>query len=165
MGSVGPIPEMLERIISGGQTGADQAALAVAIDYGVSTGGWAPKGWLTESGPNYNLEPFYGLKECDLPGYPARTELNVQDSDGTVLFGDVRSAGSKLAIGWAKAFHKPFLINPTPEDLATWIDNQGIKTLNVGGNRASKNSMVYTLTYSTLAKTIEILRQPLIELP
>ena len=155
---------MLKRIISGGQTGADQAALAAAFDKGIETGGWAPQGWLTEKGAEPRLKNF-GLKECDLPGYPARTELNAQDSDGTVLFGDMNSNGSKLAIRCAKAFHKPILKNPTPEDLAAWIDNQEIKILNVGGNRASKNGAVYTLTYTTLTRVIEILRQPLIELP
>ena len=161
---------MLKRIISGGQTGADQAALAAAYDQGIETGGWCSNQWLTEDGPAPWLEEKYGLKECLDSGYPIRTIRNIRDSDGTVLFGNTESPGSKLAIKNAKLMQKPilharFTKQPTPEDVAAWIDEWGIEILNVGGNRASKNEAIYTLTYTTLIKTIEILRQPIIELP
>ena len=167
---LGVFLKMLKRIISGGQTGADQAALAAAYDQGIETGGWCSNQWLTEDGPAPWLEEKYGLKECLDPGYPIRTIQNIRDSDGTVLFGNTESPGSKLAIKNAKLMKKPilharFTTQPTPEDLAAWIDEWSIEILNVGGNRASKNKAVYTLTYTTLAKTIEILRQPIIELP
>ena len=87
---------MIERIISGGQTGADQAGLAVAKRLGISTGGYMPKGWLTEAGPRPDLGATYGLEEAETAAYPERTERNVLASDGTVVFGDARSRGSML---------------------------------------------------------------------
>jgi hypothetical protein len=83
---------MLDRVISGGQTGADQAGLRAARGAGIPTGGWAPLGWLVESddGRRNIAAPWladYGLAECPEPGYPARTKANVRDSDGTLWFG------------------------------------------------------------------------------
>ena len=75
---------MIERVISGGQTGADQAGLAVAKRLGVPTGGYLPKGWLTEAGPRPDLGATYGLEEAETAAYPERTERNVLASDGTV---------------------------------------------------------------------------------
>ena len=72
---------MIQKIISGGQTGADQAALDAAIKLGISHGGWIPKGRITEDGP---LLDKYKLQEMPTDSYPARTEQNVIDSDGTV---------------------------------------------------------------------------------
>ena len=74
------------KIVSGGQTGADQAGLLAARAAGIETGGWAPEGWDTEDGPAPWLEDF-GLTECTVAGYPARTEANARDSDGTAWFG------------------------------------------------------------------------------
>ena len=67
---------MIERIISGGQTGADQTGLAVAKRLGISTGGYMPKGWLTEDGPRPDLAATYGLEEATTSTYPERTERN-----------------------------------------------------------------------------------------
>ena len=72
----------LTRLISGGQTGADQqGALLAARELGIPTGGTAPKGWLTETGPQELLLKSFGLIECADPGYAARTEANVLGSD------------------------------------------------------------------------------------
>jgi hypothetical protein len=76
---------VLEMVISGGQTGVDQAALRAARAAGMPTGGWAPRGFLTEDGPAPWLAGW-GLKESARPGYPARTGLNVRQSDATLLF-------------------------------------------------------------------------------
>jgi hypothetical protein len=86
---------MLTKVISGGQTGADQGGLRAAQAAGIATGGWAPKGWLTESpdGRRDVATPQladFGLVECPEPGYPARTAANARESDGTPWFGDVR---------------------------------------------------------------------------
>jgi hypothetical protein len=86
---------MLQKITSGGQCGADQAALRAARSVGIATGGWAPLGWLVESedGRRNIAAPQladFGLAECPNPGYPARTRANVRDSDATIWFGDVR---------------------------------------------------------------------------
>ncbi len=73
---------MLKKIISGGQTGADQAALDAAIKLGIPHGGWIPKGRSTENG---KLPDKYKLKEMPTKSYPNRTEQNVIDSDGTLI--------------------------------------------------------------------------------
>jgi predicted Rossmann-fold nucleotide-binding protein len=73
---------MIKKIISGGQTGADQAALDVAIELGIPHGGWIPKGRKTEAG---RLPEKYHLKEMPTAEYRKRTEQNVIDSDGTLI--------------------------------------------------------------------------------
>ena len=73
---------LISKIISGGQTGADRAALDVAIELGISHGGWIPKGRKTERGP---LPAKYQLTEMPTDSYPKRTEQNVVDSDGTLI--------------------------------------------------------------------------------
>ena len=73
---------MVKKIISGGQTGADRAALDFAIKHQIPHGGWVPKGRLAEDGP---LPDRYALHEMPTNSYPARTERNVIDSDGTLI--------------------------------------------------------------------------------
>ena len=73
---------MIRKIISGGQTGADRAALDVALKLGIPHGGWIPKGRKAEDGP---LADIYKLKEMSTDSYPKRTEQNVIDSDGTLI--------------------------------------------------------------------------------
>lgn len=91
-------------IISGGQTGADQGGLEAAQMLGLQTGGYAPKGWMTESGPKPQLARL-GLVEWPTPGYPARTEANIQIADGTLIFGH-RSPGSDLTHALCLRHHK-----------------------------------------------------------
>src|SRR2546422_5370938 len=78
---------LLRKIISGGQTGADMGALVSARELRIESGGVAPKGWLTEIGPQEALLRSFGLLECEEDGYPARTRRNVIDSDGTLVIG------------------------------------------------------------------------------
>ncbi|KKL28978.1 hypothetical protein LCGC14_2369790, partial [marine sediment metagenome] len=77
----------LLKVISGGQTGADQGGLEAGKELGLETGGTAPLGWKTEDGPQPELLKGFGLRECTQPGYPVRTRRNVLTSDGTVIFG------------------------------------------------------------------------------
>jgi hypothetical protein len=81
------------KIISGGQTGADQGALDAAIELDIPHGGWAPKGRKTEAGP---LSPKYQLNEMPSASYPARTEHNVVDSDGTLILSHVPLTGGSV---------------------------------------------------------------------
>ncbi len=81
---------MIKKIISGGQTGADRAALDFALKFNISHGGWIPKGRKAEGGP---LPDKYQLLEMPTTSYPARTEKNVQDSDGTVIFSRGKPSG------------------------------------------------------------------------
>lgn len=131
----------LRRVISGGQTGADQAGLACARILGLETGGWAPRGWMTEDGPAPWLGPLYGLQECQVPGYPARTRLNVAESDATIWVGLVTTPGFYCTWKACHDLQKPFLVNPgsLQESAETY------HVLNIAGNRARKNPQVVGL--------------------
>ncbi len=140
---------MIKKIISGGQTGADQAALDTAIKLDIPHGGWLPKGRLTEAGP---LPERYKLKEMASSSYPRRTEQNVIDSDGTLIFSHGELAGgSKLTRELAEKHSRPFLhtdLNKTTSfdaarDINSWILKNGIETLNVAGPRASGDPNIY----------------------
>lgn len=138
---------MIKKIISGGQTGADQGGLEAGKILGIETGGWTPLGWRTENGPMPNLGSDFGLKEHSDRAYPPRTAANVRDSDGTVIFGDITEPGSSLTVGLCKNADKHFFVvdrlnNPSVEVQAIfliWLDQFNIQVLNVAGNRESKN--------------------------
>ena len=107
-------------IVSGGQSGADVAALDWAIAHMVDHGGWCPKGRRSEDGP---IPPHYLLMETPQANYLQRTEWNVRDSDATVIFTltDVLDGGSKRTAQFADKLHRPWLhfrrmrsINPAP---------------------------------------------------
>jgi len=140
---------IIKKIISGGQTGADQAALDVAIKLDIPHGGWIPKGRKTEDG---TLPGKYKLKEMPTGSYPERTEQNVIDSDGTVIISHGKlTGGSKLTDKLAEKHYRPCLhidLNKTATFMAaliinTWIDLHKIKTLNIAGPRASKDPKIY----------------------
>lgn len=132
----------LRKVVSGGQTGADQAGLRTARATGLEKGGWAPKGWETEDGPAPWL-PEYGLVECPKKGYPARTEANARDSDGTIWFGSTDSSGCKATFAACRRFEKPVFIveeeKTRPSDVRAWLEAHDIAVLNVAGNRESKS--------------------------
>ena len=96
------------KIVSGGQTGADRAALDWALAHNVPYGGWCPKGRKAEDGP---IDAKYPLKETPSASYIQRTEWNVRDSDATVLFSlnRVLSSGSKKTLEFARHHRKPHL--------------------------------------------------------
>ena len=132
----------LTKVVSGGQTGADQAGLRAARVAGVETGGWAPLGWETEDGPAPWLASF-GLVECPKRGYPARTEANARDSDGTLWFGSTDSTGFRAAVAACRKHGKPYFIVEEgvtrPSDILAWLNAHQVETMNVAGNRESKN--------------------------
>jgi hypothetical protein len=131
---------VLAKIISGGQTGTDQAALRAARAAGIPTGGYAAKGWLTEDGPNPGLAEF-GLVEAPVAGYPARTRLNVALADAALWFGDPASPGGKLTLSSAGRKGIPCLVvrdSVTTHDVADWVRGLGGgAVLLVAGNRES----------------------------
>ena len=88
---------MIEKIISGGQTGADIAGLKFARDNGIPTGGSAPKGFMTETGSRPELRDLYNLRELN-GSYMDRTIRNVMDADGTVIFAEKMTDGSQLTL-------------------------------------------------------------------
>lgn len=139
---------MLTLVISGGQSGVDQAALRAARSLGIATGGWSAKGWLVETpgGRGEEAAPWladYGLCECEVPGYPARRRRNVRQSDATLLLGRADSHGSKGAISdCAKAGKPLFHVKPgvtRPSEAARWLRENGVKVLNCAGNRESSD--------------------------
>jgi hypothetical protein len=131
---------LLQKVISGGQTGADEAGLFVAKRFGLQTGGTIPKGFKTLIGNRPELGVMYGLIEHESDSYVPRTRKNVSDSDGTVrLAGDFQSRGELLTLRSIKEYTKPhFDVDladcPPPEDFVDWIVKHQIKTLNVAGN-------------------------------
>lgn len=140
---------MIRKIISGGQTGADQAALDASIKLGVPHGGWIPKGRLTENG---SLPDTYQLTEMPDTSYAARTEQNVIDSSGTIIISHgPLSEGSEYTRQMAIKHHRPWLhidLSQTPAFksaavISSWIDKNDIQILNVAGPRASKDSQIY----------------------
>lgn len=131
---------MVTKIISGGQTGADQIGLLVGKKLGYETGGTAPKFYKTENGSDYSLRDKYGLVEDDSEDYDPRTRKNILDSDGTVVFGDIKSPGSKNTMKYCKAYGKPSIDNPDEFELKIWLEVNEIEVLNVAGNRGSKLS-------------------------
>jgi hypothetical protein len=96
------------KIVSGGQTGPDRAALDVAIAVGLDHGGWRPKHRNAEDG---RIDPRYQLKETPASSYVQRTEWNFRDSDGTVIFtlADQLSGGGRKTADFAAGCRKPWL--------------------------------------------------------
>jgi hypothetical protein len=131
-------------IISGGQTGADQGGLAAGIDLGLKVGGWAPKGYRTEKGSQPVLAQL-GLKQHASESYLPRTDANVQTADGTLVFGNASSSGSKTTISATACFGKPVFVQawrsgepvPNPTAFRAWLVQHKIEVLNVAGNRES----------------------------
>jgi hypothetical protein len=144
---------MLKKIISGGQTGADRAALDAAIRLGIPHGGWIPKGRIAEDGP---LAAKYQLIEMPTDSYPERTEKNVVESDGTLIISHGTPTGGteytrKMVLKHGKqmlhidlALHRNLM--HAASLVKDWISIHNIETLNVAGPRASKNPRIYTLT-------------------
>jgi hypothetical protein len=138
---------MLRRIISGGQTGADQAAWRAAEAVGLTTGGWMPCGFGTEDGPQPHLAARFGAVEHESAEPSARTVANVREADGTLVFADDHpSPGTALTIAACRAEGRPCrIVDPDrpidvadPGRVADWIIAEGIETLNVAGDRESQ---------------------------
>ena len=132
----------ITKIISGGQTGADRAGLDAALWHGFPHGGWCPKGRKAEDGL---IARQYQLKETPSANYLQRTEWNVRDSDGTIVFtfAPEISGGSKRTLEFSHQHKKPCLHisrrDYDPEVLVQkFIAEHGIKLLNIAGSRESK---------------------------
>jgi Circularly permutated YpsA SLOG family len=152
---------MIERIISGGQTGADQAALRAARAAGIPTGGFASLGWETEAGPAPWLADW-GLVECPEPGYPARTIANVRESDATLWFGSTDSPGGRLTLGTVRKHSKTSLVitpGVKPSEVVGFLQrNPWIRVLNIAGNRESKSPGIGARVERFLADVFRQLR-------
>jgi hypothetical protein len=151
---------MLKKIITGGQVGADQAALDAAIKCNFPHGGWIQKGRKTQSGI---LPEKYHLKEMSVSGYKERIEQNVIESDGTVIISHKDlSGGADYSRQMAKKHNRPCLhidLSKTPAAIAsaeinTWIIENTIEVLNVTGSRASEDGDVYKDTVYIIESAI-----------
>lgn len=145
----------IEKIVSGGQTGADRAAFDFALANGIGTGGFIPKGRIAEDG----LIPFHylNLTETDSADLAVRTELNALHSDATLIFSHGRlTGGSLLTRQLVEKNSKPFLhidLNIEHTDsVAEWLASHPITILNIAGSRASEDRLIYTHTKAFLLK-------------
>jgi hypothetical protein len=138
---MGP-PPLIAKLVSGGQTGVDRAALDVALRLGIPCGGWCPRGRRAEDGA---VPARYPLEETPDTGYPQRTDWNVRDSDATLILNAGRPrGGTALTLRVARRQGKPVLrvdldANPDPAGVAEWIAGTGIRILNVAGPRESES--------------------------
>jgi hypothetical protein len=131
---------VIERVLSGGQSGVDRAALDVALALGIPCGGWCPRERLAEDGP---IDSRYPLRETPSEDYPQRTEWNVRDADGTlVLTRGEPLGGTAYTIRVAARMRRPLLVldlreRPDPKQVLEWAASAGVRTLNVAGPRES----------------------------
>ena len=139
----------LIKMVSGGQTGADRAALDCAIQFGLEHGGWCPAGRIAEDGV---IPQHYQLNELAEAGYKQRTRQNIIDSDGTLILNLSELDGGTLATTrLAKHLQKPYLVVQLDSDVLeddvarviSWLAQSQIKVLNVAGARESKRQGSY----------------------
>jgi hypothetical protein len=161
----------LIRIVSGGQTGVDRAALDAAMQAGLEVGGWCPRDRRAEDG---SVPLKYPLKETAARTYAVRTEWNVRDSDGTlVLVLNEITSGTRLTVNAAQAHDKPLKIeylqdgapvgllreeNSLPDQVNSvvdWITRHRIQVLNVAGPRGSSSKDLYPRALSFMVAVLE----------
>ena len=159
------------KIISGGQTGVDRAALDVAIERGMSWGGWCPKGGWAEDFPDPPglLNKYPKLRETPLPQPEQRTEWNVRDSDALLIITDreglAASKGTTRAKEWANHYGKPLLVVDAGQPDATaqvaqWLQAQRKRfgahmTLSVGGPRESEAPAIYASARALMVNVLD----------
>jgi len=156
----------LLRIISGGQTGADQAGLKAAYDNKYETGGFAPVDYQTSDGPNRQLlQKKYRLIEYG-EGYVPRTFENVKHSDGTIRMAfDFESPGEKLTLVAVEQYKKPHFDVDLNNPIATmrlydWLLEHNIKVLNVAGNTEGKHGKsIFKPCYEYLNKCFKLIKE------
>ncbi len=148
---------MIARVVSGGQTGVDRAALDAALQLGLPCGGWCPRGRRAEDGP---IAPCYPLRETPSEDYAQRTEWNVRDSDATlVLTGGRPAGGTALTIWMARRLGKPVLVldlvaRPDPHAVRSWAEGAGVATLNVAGPRESQQPGIHAQALPFLVQAL-----------
>jgi hypothetical protein len=154
------------KIISGGQTGVDRAALDVALKYGIECGGWVPAGRLDEFG---RIPDYYPLKELAHGGVNERTLANLRDSDGTVIFycDEIRGGTERTLQCCVREKRPHCLIDATKlsvDQAATAVfdfaGQKKIKVLNVAGPRQSEWLGGYDYAFRTLEAFVRLLKCP-----
>ncbi|MDF1756526.1 MAG: putative molybdenum carrier protein [Verrucomicrobiales bacterium] len=151
---------LVEKIVSGGQTGADRAALLWAIDNHIPHGGWCPRGRRAEDG---ELSEVFHLEETPSSGYAQRTEWNIRDSDATVIFSISRSlsGGSLLTQELASKWKRPCIrisrngTHDPAKVLNEFLDQNFVRILNVAGPRESTEPEVGDFIAQVLSEALE----------
>jgi len=148
---------VIRRIVSGGQTGVDRAALDAALALGVPCGGWCPRGRRAEDGP---IDARYPLRETPTDDYAERTAWNVRDADGTlVLTRGGPSGGTALTIDLARRAGRPLLVvdlarDPDPAEVVGWARREGVGVMNVAGPRESQRPGIQAAARDFLEKAL-----------
>lgn len=163
----------IARVISGGQTGADQGGLMAAWRRAIPTGGWAPYDYRTSFGPNPLLEVL-GLRTTDARNYQDRTCRNVEEADVTLVFGfDLSSPGSRQTINYAKELDRPCFIFEHPigrddeakqmrliEQAVEFIFKHQPVVVNVAGNRdTDANNANFTTTQRVFGMILDLVKE------
>lgn len=163
------------KIVSGGQTGVDRAALDAAMELGFEVGGWCPRDRRAEDGV---VPDCYPLKETAARSYAVRTEWNVRDSDGTlILVLDAISTGTRLTVDAAKSHGKPLRIEylsdsahpglltaensaeEQAESVVEWLFRHKICTLNLAGPRGSSSKEMYSKARTFMTRVLQRLQR------
>ena len=151
------------KIISGGQTGVDRAALDVALKRGIETGGWCPAGRLDEFG---RIPDRYPLRELQSGGFTERTLQNVKDSDGTVIiYPGTLSGGTEQTVRFCIEQHRLHLLtdasktlpNEAGRSIVDFVRGNKIRTLNVAGPRQTEWFEGYEYAYRVLDNFLDVL--------
>jgi hypothetical protein len=150
---------MLTKIISGAQSGADLGGLEAASFLGIPTGGKMPLGFRTEDGYHPEYADMYDVGELASSEYAPRTRYNVVDSDATVIFGRVSSPGSHTTRRMCKDSKKPCLVIEEFSEFyfrlfGEFLQMYKVETLNVAGNRESKNPGLQQKVYDFLIEAL-----------
>ena len=149
---------MVKRIVSGGQSGVDRAALDAAEMLGLERGGWCPKGRWAEDGP---IPESYPLKETRARSPSGRTRANVRDSDATLIFTDgAPTGGTRLTLAIAEQLKKPclcvdFSLGTEATMVRRWIRESGAEILNVAGPRESHSPGIYDMAHGFLLMALK----------
>ncbi len=159
---------MIEKVISGGQTGADQAGLRAARTAGIPTGGFMPMGYRTLDGFKPEFESLYNMVAIDTPSYAERTRLNVMQSDCTIrIAGDFDSPGEKCTKREIRRYAKPhidFHVSQLNTDnisyLVEWLktnatDPYAFKIINIAGNSEKTHPGIGDAVYKFLVPVFE----------
>ncbi|MFO1155009.1 MAG: putative molybdenum carrier protein [Rhodospirillales bacterium] len=141
------------KIVSGGQTGVDRAALDAAIALGITLGGWVPRNRRAEDG---RVPDRYAVRETASDAYDVRTRFNVRDSDATLILTRGRpTGGTALTVAIARALGRPLHVLDLDgasdlHDVRAWLAHEEIRILNVAGPRESSHPGIHDEAFALL---------------